>query len=91
MNKLGSTRGGGQSPEKVVWVCLAVKAPFSRLSRRSLGPHLQHDSVLKTPHLEQKYQILTPTREICQKFEEFSALQPKLVLAQISVHKPSKC
>ena len=29
------------------------------------------------PHFEQKYQILTPTREIRQKFGEFSALQPK--------------
>ena len=29
------------------------------------------------PHFEQKYQILTPTREIYQKIEEFSDLQPK--------------
>ena len=29
------------------------------------------------PHFKQKYQILTPTREICQKFEEFPAVKPK--------------
>ena len=29
------------------------------------------------PHFEQKYHILTPTREICQISEEISALQPK--------------
>ena len=60
---------GGHSPEKVEWICPAVKTPFSYLSRYYLDLQLQHDSVLWTPIL---------SREICQKFEEFSALQPKL-------------
>ena len=44
------------------------------------------------PHFEQKYQILTPMnmmRKICQKIEEFSALQPKFGSNFSS--KPSKC
>ena len=41
-----TVRGGGHSSEKVVWVCPAVKTPFSILFRRSLDPQLQHDSVL---------------------------------------------
>ena len=50
-----------------------------------LRPHLQHFSVLCVK-IEK---CLTPTRENCQKFKEFSALQHKF--AQILVHKPSKC
>ena len=32
--------GGGHSPENVVWVCPAVKTPFSRLFHLSLDPTL---------------------------------------------------
>ena len=40
--------GGGHSPEKMVWVCAALKTPFSRLSCRSQDPRLRPKSVHKT-------------------------------------------
>ena len=42
----GEVKSWGHSPEKVVWVCPAVKTPFTCLSRHSLDPQLQHDSIL---------------------------------------------
>ena len=59
----------GHSPWKVVWVCPAVKIPFSCLSHHSLGSQLQYHSVLRSP-LWAKINVLAPAREI-------SALQPK--------------
>ena len=67
---------GKHSPEKVVQVRPAVKTPFLRLSRRSLDPQLQHDSVLETP-VEIKIIIKITAREICQKFKEFSVVKRK--------------
>ena len=62
--KGGMGMSGGQDP------LFTPLPPFFRSSVAAWFSSLD-------PHFEQKYQILTPTREICQNFEEFSALSPK--------------
>ena len=57
---------GGHSPEKVVWVCPAVKTPlFTHLPPLFRFPVAAGFSSFD-PHFEQKYQI-----EICQNLKNF--------------------
>ena len=51
---------------------------FSRLSRRSLDPTLQHDSVLQTPTFSTNSKLrLLPVKKKCLNLKGFSVVQPK--------------
>ena len=80
---------GGHSPEKVVWVCPAVKTPhFMPLPLFFRSPVAAWFSSLD-PTLSKNIKFWLLWAKFVKKLKNFQLCD--INLAQISVHKPSKC